>query len=246
VQQVGLRTQPLMEDFGIDILYQSDPCLVVNKPPGVATQSPPGIGSLETRVKAFLRQRKTVPGDVYLGIPHRLDRPASGAIIFARRAQAAKRLASQFEKRKVEKAYWALVERPVSPSAGTWEDFVRKVPGVARAEVVGADHPEARRAVLHYRVLEERPWGCWLEIDLETGRTHQIRVQAACRGHPVLGDAQYGSRIPFGPPHDDVRLRAIALHARSLTFRHPRTHDIVSVTAPVWDAWNELGVGEPG
>jgi 23S rRNA pseudouridine1911/1915/1917 synthase len=231
-----------MESLGFDILYQSDPCLVVNKPPGLPTQAPHGIDSLEVRIKAFLRKRKTVPGDVYLGVPHRLDRPASGAILLARRAQAAKRLAGQFERREVQKAYWALVEGRVRPGAGTWEDYVRKVPGVARAEIVEPGHPEGRRAILHYRVLDFGSWGSWLEIGLETGRTHQVRVQAASRDHPLFGDAQYGSQIPFGPQHDDIRQRAIALHARSLRFSHPRTLKIVSATAPVWDAWHQFGV----
>jgi 23S rRNA pseudouridine1911/1915/1917 synthase len=96
--------------------------------------------------------------------------------------------------------------------------------------------------VLRYRVLGTGPWGTWLEIELETGRTHQVRVQAASRGHPVLGDAQYGSTAPFGQQHEDERLRAIALHARSLTFEHPTTQETVSVSAPVSEDWLELGL----
>jgi 23S rRNA pseudouridine1911/1915/1917 synthase len=97
---------------------------------------------------------------------------------------------------------------------------------------------------LRYETLETGPWGTWLEIGLHTGRTHQIRVQAASRGHPVLGDTQYGSTVPFGPPHEDERMRAIALHARAILFLHPRTREPVSVTAPVWDGW--LALGLPG
>jgi 23S rRNA pseudouridine1911/1915/1917 synthase len=152
-------------------------------------------------------------------------------------------LAQQFERRLVRKVYWACVAGEVTPAAGTWRDFVRKVPNEARAEVVGADHPDAQVAVLHYRTLGTRPWGTWLEIELETGRTHQIRLQAASRGHPVLGDFQYGSTVPFGPQHEDERLRAIALHARSLGFRHPKTREEVSLTAPVSTEWSALGVG---
>ena len=109
---------------------------------------------------------------------------------------------------------------------GRWEDFLYKVAGEPRAEVVGAGHPEGRHAALHYRVLKTFDWGSWLEIELETGRTHQIRVQAASRGHPVLGDKQYGSTVAFGPQFEDERLHAIALHARSLTFRDPETRQI--------------------
>jgi 23S rRNA pseudouridine1911/1915/1917 synthase len=108
--------------------------------------------------------------------------------------------------------------------------------------VAEADDPDAQVAVLSYRVLGTFPWGDWLRIELQTGRTHQIRVQAAARGHPVLGDFHYGASVPFGPQHEDERLRAIALHARSLSFRHPDTREPLSVTAPVSADWLALGV----
>jgi 23S rRNA pseudouridine1911/1915/1917 synthase len=229
-----------MSDPGFEILYEAGPCLAVAKPPGLVTQGPPGIDSLEVRVKAMLKRRDAPPGEVYLGLPHRLDRPASGAMVLGKTQRATRRLAEQFEARVVEKVYWALVEGAVSPPEGTWEDFLWKVPGEARAETVGPEHRGARRAVLHYRTLGAGSWGTWLEIELETGRTHQVRVQAASRGHPVLGDAQYGSRVPFGPQYEDQRLRAIALHARRLGFRHPTTHEPVSVTAPTSNDWAAL------
>jgi 23S rRNA-/tRNA-specific pseudouridylate synthase len=96
--------------------------------------------------------------------------------------------------------------------------------------------------VLHYRTRGHTPHGSWLEIELETGRTHQVRIQAASRGHPVLGDTLYGSQIPFGEPFADERLRAIALHARSLEFRHPMTQELITLTAPLPDAWRSLGL----
>lgn len=225
-----------------DLLYEDGPCLVVNKPSGVLTQAPPGIDSIETRIKAFLRQREAKAGNLYLGVPHRLDRPASGAIVFARNTRATRRLAEQFERRLVRKVYWVTTSGRVQPAEGTWNDYLRKIAGEARAEVVAAVHPEARGAVLHYRTLAVASWGTWLEVELETGRTHQIRIQAASRGHPVLGDAQYGSTVPFGTQHDDPRLRAIALHARSLSFRHPMSHEKVTVIAGVPDAWTALRV----
>ena len=138
---------------GFQILYEEGPCLVVCKPPGLPTQAPPGIDSLEVRIKAFLKQRDDPPHDVYLGVPHRLDRPASGAIVFATRRRAAQKLARQFEHREVKKLYWACVEGRPDPPAGTWQDYLRKVYGKPQAEVVPADHPEARLAVLHYRTL---------------------------------------------------------------------------------------------
>lgn len=221
---------------GFDILYELGPCLVVCKPPGVLTQAPPGIDSLEVRIKEFLQARDGVT-DAYLGVPHRLDRPASGALVLAKDLRTTRKLGLQFELRRVHKVYWACVEGQVTPETGMWEDHVLKVPGEPRAEVVAPGHPQGRRAVLHYRVLKTTAWGTWLEIELETGRTHQIRIQAASRGHPVLGDFQYSSTVPFGPQHEDVRLRAIALHARSLTFRHPVTRESVSITAPLAEYW---------
>lgn len=231
-----------MTDLGFQILHECEECLAVSKPPGLSTQAPPGIDSLEVRIKDYLRGRDGTSDEVYLGLPHRIDRPASGAMVFGKSRRATRALARQFERRLVRKVYWACVQAQVTPPAGTWKDFVRKIPGVARAEVVEADHPDARAAVLHYRTLGAGPWGSWLVIELETGRTHQVRVQAASRGHPILGDAQYGSTLPFGPQHEDVRLRAIALHARSLTFYHPTTREPISVTAPVAEAWLSLGL----
>jgi 23S rRNA pseudouridine1911/1915/1917 synthase len=227
----------MMPEIGFEILFEEGPCLVVCKLPGLPTQAPPGIDSLEVRIKSFLKQRDAPPHDVYLGIPHRLDRPASGAIIFATRRRAAHKLSKQFEHRTVQKRYWVCVEGQPDPSKGTWTDHLRKVYGKPLAEVVPADHPEAKLAVLHYRTIAATPWGVWLEIELETGRTHQIRIQAASRGHPVLGDFQYGAKTPFGPQYDDERLLAIALHARTLEFEHPTSKQRISVTAPVPEFW---------
>ncbi len=229
-------------DLGFEILYEDGPCLAVCKPPGLPTQAPPGIDSLELRVKAYLKQRDNPPHDVYLGVPHRLDRPASGAIVLAARRRAAQKLSKQFERREVKKLYWAFVEGRPDPPSGTWQDYVRKIYGRPQAEVVPAEHPDARLAVLHYRTVRSTASGTLLEIELETGRTHQIRLQAASRGHPVLGDFQYGSTVPFGPQHADERLRAIALHARSLGFCHPTSKQWIAVTAPAPEIWTTLSI----
>jgi 23S rRNA pseudouridine1911/1915/1917 synthase len=222
---------------GFQILFEEGPCLVVCKPPGLPTQAPPEIDSLEVRIKSFLKTRDNLPYDAYLGIPHRLDRPASGAILFGTRRRATHKLAKQFENRSVKKLYWVRVEGQPDPLAGEWRDFVRKVYGKPQAEVVAADHPEARLAVLRYRTIASTDTDAWLEIELETGRTHQIRIQAASRGHTVLGDSQYGSKVPFGPQHDDERRRAIALHARTLEFQHPVSKQQILVIAPPPEFW---------
>jgi RluA family pseudouridine synthase len=216
--------------------------LGINKPSGVLTQAPHGIDSLEVRIKAFLKERGDPAAEVYLGVPHRLDRPVSGAMIFALDWKTTRRLAAQFEMRRVRKTYWACVSGRVEPREGTWTDRLRKIPGLPRAEVVEAGHPEGRQAVLHYGTIGSTPWGSWLEIELETGRMHQIRVQAASRGFPIVGDTDYGASVPFGPQHEDRRLRAIALHARTLSFKHPLTRQEVTLVAPLSEAWAAAGI----
>lgn len=223
-----------------EILYQQGPCLAVNKPPGILTQAPAGIDSLEVQVKSWLGEAEGLRGADYLAIIHRLDRPASGVLLFCREKRAAKKLSRQFEYRRVAKTYWAFVEGKVAPCEGTWTDHLYKIHGMARAEVVAADYVGGKEAVLHYRVLYTSGPRTWLEIELETGRTHQIRVQAASRGHPVVGDEQYGSEIPFGPRHADTRVRTIALHARSLAFTDPVTHQPVHLVAGPPAVWRDL------
>ncbi|MGW8257846.1 MAG: RluA family pseudouridine synthase [Thermoguttaceae bacterium] len=229
-----------MDEPEIQIIYEHGPCLAVNKPSGLSTQAPPGMDSMEARVKAFIKHRGHPYDFVYLGIPHRLDRPSSGAILFCTKRRAAHKIAKQFERREVKKIYWACVEGRVQSESGTWEDYLCKTPNEPRVEVVVSDFPQARLAVLHYLVLQADERFSCLEIRLETGRMHQIRVQAASRGHPLLGDAQYGAATTFGPQYDDHRLRAIALHAHSLRFCHPTTKEMVEIAAPVDKNWMEL------
>lgn len=226
----------------LDILYEHGPCLVVNKPPGLLTQAPPGIDSLELRIKRFLKEREQKPGGVYLGVPHRLDRPVSGVIVLAKHVRAARRLSEQFEARTVRKTYWALVEGNLAEDAGPWTDQLKKLENEPRAIVVDASDPEGRTAVLHYRVLQRLSTATLLEIELETGRMHQIRVQCASRGHPLLGDDHYGAVQPFGPPSIDPRERLIALHARTLGFRHPMTDEPLCISAPLTAWWKPLGL----
>ena len=111
----------------------------MNKPAGILTQAPAGIDSLEVRVKAFYREREQKEGNIYLGLPHRLDRPVSGAIVFARHVRAAQRLSAQFENRTVTKVYWAVVEGDVQPDEGTWTDHLHKRHGMAQSIVVPAE-----------------------------------------------------------------------------------------------------------
>lgn len=219
----------------VELLWEDGPCLVFNKPPALLTQAPPGIDSLESRIKRWLMRRGGLDAPPYLATIHRLDRPASGAILFATKINAARKLSLQFEHREVSKTYWAFVEGRVDPSAGRWVDWMRKVEGEPRSEICAPDATGAQEARLTYRVVRESTESTLLEIELETGRTHQIRVQASAHGHPLLGDELYGSRTSFGPPTLDERARWIALHARSLSFTHPVSRERITVEAdPRW------------
>jgi 23S rRNA pseudouridine1911/1915/1917 synthase len=233
----------------LTILHEDPSVLAVLKPSGLSTQAPRGIDSLEVRVRQWLRERAEGASqsgdDRYLGFPHRLDRAASGAILFALTRRAARIISRQFERRQVRKIYWAVVEGAIDRAEGTWIDFVRKVPDEPRVEIVAEGEPGAQQAVLHYMTLQVVPLAVgrratWLEIELETGRMHQVRIQAASHGHPIFGDALYGAVAPFGGETADPRERAIALHARSISFRHPETNEPLTVTAPPTENWRGL------
>lgn len=237
---------------GLEILCEDGPLLAVNKPAGLLTQgAAEGIPSLEAQVKAYLKLKHQKPGNVYLGIPHRLDRPVSGVVVFARNSKAAARLAEQFRDRTVRKIYWGVIERPIDPPAGDLLDWIVKTPDEARVEVVPPGTPAARECRLSYRSLAPESVGLdaaaigrrtLVEIELHTGRMHQIRIQFASRGAPLAGDMQYGAstRLVNLPPGGDPRSEPIALHAHSLTLRHPIRFDTLTITAPLPDNWSGL------
>lgn len=246
----------------LEVLLEDGPLLAVNKPAGLLTLGAiSGVPTLEREVKAWLKERFDKPGNVYLGIPHRLDRPVSGVVVFARNSKAAARLAEQFRERQVRKVYWVVVEGIPDPPEGELVDWLLKAPDEARVDIVPPNTLGAREARLTYRTLAQTtiapldlsppastphselptPHSCtWLEIELLTGRTHQIRVQLASRGWPVVGDAQYGAVEPFATS-TEPRDAPIALHARVLTLRHPIRYDELTITAPVPSTWDRFG-----
>jgi 23S rRNA pseudouridine1911/1915/1917 synthase len=214
----------------LSILYEDNHCLAVAKPSGVASAHFQGhAATLDQAVKAYLKARYHKPGNVFLGVVHRLDKPVSGVLLFARTSKAAARLAEQFREGTVEKVYWAVVDGAMEPSAGTLEDWLRKDAAAGRVEVVGPHAPGARQALLHYQRRGAYGGLTWLEIRPQTGRTHQLRVQLAHRGHPIFGDARYGSVHTFDA--------AIGLHARALTFLHPVRYEPITLTADVPRPW---------
>jgi len=225
----------------LTILFEDNHCLAVAKPAPLLTQGvPPGIPTLESMVKDYIKKKYQKSGNVYLGIPHRLDRPVSGVVLFARNSKAASRLAEQFQLRQVTKIYWGAVEGEIQPEEGTWTDWLKKIKEESRSEQVHEDAEGARKAVLSYRRLQPCVGGWLIEFRPETGRMHQIRLQAALHGHPIRGDDVYGSQMTFGPTPAQPRDRIIALHARHLTFLHPIRYEPITVTAPLPESWREL------
>jgi 23S rRNA pseudouridine1911/1915/1917 synthase len=228
------------------ILYEDHHLLVLNKPAPLLTQAPAGVVSLEALAKAYIKDTYTKPAGVYLGIPHRLDRPVSGVVCFARNTKAAQRVHAQFQNHQVRKLYWAAVEGEVMPDAGVWEDWIRKVTEEAKVVRATEGEPGAKLAMLEYRVLKRLLGGTLLEFAPLTGRMHQLRVQAAWRGHPVFGDVQYGGTRPFGPAWETPRDKVIALHARQLTLAHPFSEAELVFRAPLPDYWQPIGVENLG
>lgn len=226
------------------VLHEDYHLIVVNKPAPLLTQAPPHVPSLEAMVKAYIKESCGKPAGVYLGIPHRLDRPVSGVLVFARNTKAAQRIHAQFENREVRKVYWAAVEGHVAGDSGTWEDWVRKVPEESRTIPAESGEAGAKLARLDFRVIRRFAGGTLVELAPQTGRMHQLRVQSAWRGHPVLGDTQYASTVPFGPAWENPRDKVIALHARSLTFTHPVSKEPLTITAPLPDYWAAAGIVE--
>lgn len=221
----------------LDILHEDNHCIGLNKPSGWPTTHFDGTEETVDRlVKSYLKEKYDKPGNVFLGVVHRLDKATSGALLFARTSKAASRLSEQFREGSVEKVYWAVVEgKPGAPhpwalkETGSLDDFLLHDDEEHRVKVVGADTPGAKPARLLFTVRNRHAGLVWLELRPHTGRKHQLRVQLASRGCPIYGDAKYGSIQRLGA--------SIGLHARSLTFLHPTTHNPTTITAEVPKVW---------
>jgi RluA family pseudouridine synthase len=196
----------------LDIRYIDNHLLVLNKPAGVLVQGDrTGDLDLHTAAKEEIGRRFSKPGGVYLGLVHRLDRPTSGLLVFARTSKAASRLSQAFRNRTIEKRYLAIVEGITADHDHLVDWLVRKR---KRVKVCSENEPDAQFAELSFRTIETAGEHSLVEITLMTGRKHQIRVQFAARGHPVVGDFRYGSRQTFDG-------RNLALHASVLKLKHP-------------------------
>jgi 23S rRNA pseudouridine1911/1915/1917 synthase len=199
----------------IEILFEDNHLLVVNKPAGLLTQ-PSGTDqdSLEAQAKAYLKEKYNKPGNVFLEAVHRLDKPVSGIVIFAKTSKALSRLNESLRSKQAKKIYRAWVEGIPKQKEATLEHYLQH--GDFVASVVSKEHPEAKLARLSYKMLESKENSSLLEITLETGRYHQIRAQLAAIGHPILGDTKYGSK---------TTAQEIALTHVRLEIEHPVTKE---------------------
>jgi 23S rRNA pseudouridine1911/1915/1917 synthase len=212
------------------ILYEDNHLVIVNKKAGEIVQGDKtGDTPLSDIVKDWLKEKHNKPGNVYLGVVHRLDRPVSGVVLFAKTSKALPRLNKMFaEHNKVNKTYWAIVQnRPQEPQ-GTLTHWLTRQEKNNTARAYDREVPGSKKAVLDYELIASGDRYHLLEIHLHTGRHHQIRCQLAKIGCPIKGDLKYGA--PRSNPDG-----SISLHARTLTLEHPVNHESISVTAPVPD-----------
>jgi 23S rRNA pseudouridine1911/1915/1917 synthase len=224
-----------MDRFPLEVLYEDNHLLVLNKPAGLATMgTAAAVPTLLVMAKEYIKDRYRKPGNVYLGVVSRLDAPVTGVVLLARTSKAARRLTDQFRSGTVEKTYWAIVEGSVEPAAGRCVDWVGKDERHRRMHIVGATLPGAQEARLSYRRIALLGGDSLLEVRLETGRKHQIRLQLAHRGYPILGDRKYGSRRRWAA--------GIALHARRLVIGHTVRAMPLELEAPLPAAWRKYGV----
>lgn len=212
----------------LDVVYVDNHLLVVIKPPGLLAQADrTGDADVLNLGKCYLKARYDKPGNVFLGLAHRLDRPASGLMVLARTSKAAARLTDQFKRRTVRKRYVALVEGELQ-GAGLQTDYLLKERGHVRAVPQGT--PGAKRAELQWRSIGTKDGLTLIEVQLKTGRAHQVRVQLASLGHAILGDFRYGARR-------ELDGRNLALHAYHLALMHPTQRERVGWSAPPPDVW---------
>ena len=231
----------------MEVIYEDNHLLGVNKPALLATMGvTEGTASVVTEAKRYLKQKYQKPGNVYLGVVSRLDTGVSGVLVLARTSKAAARLTEQFRESKAEKTYWAAVEQAPPKSEDALTHWLLKSEKLRRMTVVKSHSTGAQRARLSYRVLQTVRQATLLEVSLETGRKHQIRVHLASEGHPILGDALYGMRGGPAVPGYDLLPKggherySLQLHCWRESFVHPVTGEKISVTAPVPESFCQL------
>jgi 23S rRNA pseudouridine1911/1915/1917 synthase len=218
-----------MSRNGLSVLYEDNHIIIVNKRSSDLVQGDSsGDEPLDAVVKQYIGEKYKKPGDVFLGVVHRLDRPVSGCVVYARTSKALTRMSELFRSRDVKKSYWAIVtERPPSEE-GELRSFLKKNESQNKSYVYDKEVKGSKEATLSYRIIGRSSSFYLLEIDLHTGRHHQIRAQLAAAGCPVRGDLKYGSKRS----NDGG---GISLHARRISFIHPVRKEEITVEAPLPD-----------
>ncbi len=219
----------------LQVLFEDNHIIVVNKRAGDITQGDKtGDKPLNEVVKEYVKVKYNKPGNVFIGTVHRLDRPTSGIVIFARTSKALERLNKMLRDKTIQKTYWALVKNKPKKERGTLTNFLKKDPKKNKSFVFKKEIEGSKKGTLHYKVIQILENYTLLEIDLETGRHHQIRTQLSYIGSPIKGDLKYG----FPRSNKDG---SISLHARKINFIHPVSKEEIKITAPapkdvIWDA----------
>lgn len=219
----------------LQILFEDNHLIVINKRSGDIVQGDKtGDQPLSEVVKEYIAEKYNKPGAVYLGVVHRLDRPTTGIVVFAKTSKALTRLNKMFSDRETQKTYWAVVKNAPPKTEDTLTHFLKRNPKQNKSFAYIKEVPESKKAILDYRILKTLDNYYLLEIDLHTGRHHQIRSQLSAIGCPVKGDLKYG----FDRSNKDA---SIHLHARKLCFIHPVKKEPLEIVAPppqdpIWDA----------
>jgi 23S rRNA pseudouridine1911/1915/1917 synthase len=225
--------------MGLEVLYEDNHIIVVNKRPSDIVQGDKtGDKPLSEFVKDYIKKKYNKPGAVYLGTVHRIDRPVSGALIFARTSKALERLNKMFREKTVQKTYWAVVKNAPDEPAAELVHYLKKDQKANRSKAYGKEIHGSKKAELSYRIAGKGDRYHFLEVKPATGRHHQIRVQLSKIGCPIKGDLKYG----FDRSNKDA---SIHLHARKLEFIHPVKQEPFSITAPppkdvLWDEFLRL------
>jgi 23S rRNA pseudouridine1911/1915/1917 synthase len=217
----------------LDILFEDNHLLLINKAAGVLVQGDvTGDVPLIELAKAYIKDKYAKPGEVFLGLVHRIDRPVSGAVLMARTSKALERMTKAFREREVEKVYWAIVSGVPNPPEGKLMHWLRKDPQRNITKAYASEQDNTQYAELTYKVLQAKAMHSLLEIRPLTGRPHQIRVQLASLNCPIMGDLKYGYPVA----NQDA---SICLHARKLSFEHPVKKERISIDAPLpnSEAW---------
>ena len=229
------KSKTLSNKSNLQVLFEDNHIIIVNKRAGDIVQGDKtGDKPLNEVIKSYLKDKYSKPGNVYLGTVHRLDRPTTGLVIFAKTSKALPRLNKLFLSKDIAKTYWAIVKKQPPKTEDTLVNWLKKNPKNNKSYAHNKEVKDSKKAILHYKVLQKLENYYLLEINLETGRHHQIRTQLSSIGCSIKGDLKYG----FDRSNKDA---SIHLHARHIAFIHPVKKVPINVTAPlpkdsVWDA----------